>query len=163
MRVEFSKRPTHEGIFGPEILINVESGVGCLRLADGKTAGFIPEPPRTNAFAVWLQRPIVVVSEGIDVTNASRVAAGLRQLLEQADLPIVFSLGRGVGSAHARAVADNAVPHIERELARAAAYTSVQAGFFEESEFRIELDGRLFSFSVAFRPVVGGTSWPHID
>src|ERR1700689_359563 len=97
MRDEFSSAPEREGVFGPEIVISAVSGLGCLRLEDGSVVGGPPSAPSTNAFVVWLGRPIVVVSEGVQVRDAPLVATGLRELLDDANVPVVISLGRTGG------------------------------------------------------------------
>ena len=160
MRGEFPERPTREGIFGPEILINATSGIGCLRLDNGTLIGPAPEPPSTNAFVIWLGRPIVVVSEGVQIGNVSRVAAGLRQIIGDTNVPVVVSLGRVAGRAHA--IVDGAVSHVERELARAEAYALVQAGWVEAEKIPLELNGQSFDFQFAFRPGEEGTFIPDL-
>jgi hypothetical protein len=102
VRLEFGETPAHEGVFGPEIWLNAVSGAACLRYDDGTTVGCPPEEPVTNAFVVWLARPVVVVSEGVDAVAVPAVAKELRALLEDPTVPVVFLLRR------ARAMSDGA-------------------------------------------------------
>ncbi len=162
MRDEFSWTPGREGVFGPELGINAVSGVGCLRFEDGRVAGDPPGAPSTNAFVVWLGRPIVVVSEGVQEKDAPIVTAGLRELLDEANLPVVISLGRTGGQGPARAITVGADGY-DRELARAEAYVLVQAAWIETDTLTIELNGRLFVFRVEFRTASDGRLTPHVE
>ncbi|WP_394834466.1 hypothetical protein LVJ94_49020 [Pendulispora rubella] len=163
MRVEFDVVPASEGIFGPEILLNAVSGVGCLRFEDGKVIGRRPEVPVTNAFVVWLGRPIVVVSGGVEPENVPRVAKELRLLLEDLTVPVVVCVPRDSAQSSARAISDIAVSYIDRELARAEAYVRVQAAWEEGDRIEIELDGRPYSFRLEFRAGGAGGLVPHVE
>lgn len=157
MRLEFGETPAHEGVFGPEIWLNAVSGAACLRYDDGTTVGCPPEEPVTNAFVVWLARPVVVVSEGVDAVAVPAVAKELRALLEDPTVPVVFLLRR------ARAMSDGTGVCSDRELARAEAYVRVQAGFEEHERIVVELDGQSYAFRLAFLTDGSRAFRPHIE
>lgn len=161
MKVQLPATTAAEGIFGPEIVLNTVSGRGCVRRDDGVLVGELPPPPMTNAFLVWLGRPVVVISEGVSLANLPAVAEALRNLLgAAASVPVVASMGRLGGAGGWRAASHNPGSCPDRDLARAEAYVLVQAGWNEGTPMRVELHGGLFSFGVEFREGPAGRYHP---
>lgn len=153
--------PEREGVFGWEILLNVRSGDSCLRSTDGVFHGPMPEEPRTNAFVVWVGRPVVVVSEGVRPQDFESVATALRQVVGADKAPVVFSLGRtGTNHVRAEAVCDRVVTG--RELARAEAYVLVQCAWVEHKTIVVELGKQSFELEVEFKEMVDGRLGPVI-
>lgn len=163
MRRDFSATPTHDGVFGPEIILDSMTGHCCFKSDDGKLVGNVPERPTTNAFVVWLGHPVIVVSEGVQHANLPTVAAGLRNLLQDRTLPVVVSLGRRTGEAYVRAISDNPTSHLDRELARAEAYVLVQCAWDENEILRVALDDNLFEFRVEYRRESHGQFFPQVE
>jgi hypothetical protein len=161
MRSEFLNAPKQNGVFGAEILLNVRSGRGCLRADDGALLGAAPEGPATNAFVVWVGRPVIVVSEGVDSGDVVVVGSALRDLVGSDDAPVVFSLER-VAANGVRAITDRALANFEREIAKAEAYVLVQCGWVEAESIRVELDGQAFEFRVNFELGADGKFGPAI-
>jgi hypothetical protein len=115
----------------------------------------------TNAFLVWLGRPVVVISGGVSLADLPAVAEALRSLLgAAASVPVVAGMGRLDGEDGWRAASDNPGSCPDRLLARAEAYVLVQAGWNEGTPLRVELDGEEFSFGVEFREAPAGRYHP---
>jgi hypothetical protein len=152
--------PTVEGVFGPEVLLNTETGVGCFLDDEGVPSGALPGPPSTNAFLVWVGRAVLVVSDGVREEHRSVVAHTLRQRLHAAQLPIVFSQ-RAHAADGGTSIAVDAAGVQASELARAEAYALVQLAW-EEDVITVRVAGDVHRFEVSFvetqqsnyRPVV---------
>jgi hypothetical protein len=162
MVTDLLKSPTKEGVYGPEILLNCVSGQACLRFEDGTTRGNAPGPPCTNAFFVWVGRPVIVVSEGVQAPCTAAVAESLRTLAGAPDVPVVFNLGRLDGKDGVRVISVPASSNPRPDLARAEAYVMVQCAWHEGGALAVELDGRLFNVRIEFRQTEAGGYFPHV-
>jgi len=151
----------YEGVYGPEVLMNVVSGQSCLRDGDRILHGEWPSPPVSNAFFVWLGRPILVVSEGVAQQDVAVVTAMLRRFLEAPDLPIIVRLGRSENCA-VMTVSNGPSQVAHCELARAEVYAQIDCGLTDTERMEVEVDGERFGFTIkmqmrqdgTFRPVV---------
>jgi hypothetical protein len=153
--------PSKNGVFGAEIVLNTRTGHACFRSKEGSVIRAPPEPPTTNAFFVWVGRPVIVVSEGVSAEDADDVANALRGFVGEEHIPIVFNLGRSDVS-DARVMASGSSCSL-RELALAEAYALVQCAWLEAERLRVEVDGRLFDFRVEFLPEADGKYVPFIE
>ncbi len=160
MTSAFSKRPNRLGVFGPEIVLNVTSGRACLRVDDSLVAP-LPDSPTTNAFVVWVGRPVIVVSEGVRPSDAEIVASRLREFVEIDDAPVVFSCGRS--GEVARIMSAYAPSNLGRELARAEVYVLVQCAWTEAEFVSVNVDGQVFVFRVEFVRQQDGSFFPLIS
>jgi hypothetical protein len=161
MRTEFLPYPTEEGVFGPEVVVSTISGDGCLR-SQTTTVGRHPETPAANAFLAWVGRPVLVVSEGVQVADAANVARGLRTFLQQENLPVLITTPHNANAADASAISDDPSNAPERELARAMAFVLVQASWLESKIIRIQLNGCTHEFRSEMRERQGGGFWPYV-
>jgi hypothetical protein len=143
------------GVFGAEIVLNTRSGQACLRSDYGSVTG-APPPPLTNAFFVWVGRPVIVVSEGVGTEDVDRIANALRSFVGVEHIPILFDLGRNAVG-RVCAMASPASAGLLRELALAEAYVLVQCAWSEADRLRIEVDGRGFDFRVEFHRELDGS------
>lgn len=150
--------PNTEGLFGPEVLLNVETGEGCLRAADGVITGQLPSSPATNAFLVWVGFAVLVVSEGVRDQHLTTVANKLRQRLQTALLPIVFSRGQRKTQDGVDIITD--APDAEpMQLARAEGYALVQAAW-HEGPVTVHTPGASYTFEVTFAETTPGNYLP---
>jgi hypothetical protein len=164
MRSHSFGEPAGEGVFGPELLLNAASGAGCLRLEDGELVGELPDAPSTNAFLVWIGRPVIVVSEGVRALDLPVVAGRLRSLVGLGpSVPVVASLGRLPDGSGTRAVGDNPDACPDRELARAETYVQMQCGWDESERMTVELNGRPFVLTTRLRRDPGGRYTPLVE
>lgn len=155
--------PAREGVlWGYDIVLDVRSGLAWLRTADGDVRGTMPSGPKTNAFLVWVSRPVVVVSEGVALADFETVAEALRDIVGLGSLPVVFDRGRtGPDSVRAMAWCD---PSTTRgEVARAQAYVMVQCAWYEDERITVELDGQTFGFEIRFERAETGVYWPVVS
>lgn len=152
--------PAREGVlWGWDIVLDARSGLAWLRTADGDVRGTMPSGPKTNAFVVWVGRPVVVVSEGVEPSAFEAVAGALRDIVGLGGVSIVFDRGRaGLGAVRAMAHCDPLVAR--REVARAQAYVMVQCAWYEGERITIELDGQAFGFEIRFERAERGVYWP---
>jgi hypothetical protein len=158
-----SLKPVVEGMFGPELTVDIGSGDGSLRFPNGAVLGEMPQGPATNGFLIWLGYPIVVLSAGITHANLTVVAARLRVLLNAPRIPVVANLGALSGGCGSRIIVDEEVRHPRRDLARAEAYALVQGGLLEGPRIIVELEDESFEFLVTFEPRDGGLWRPIIE
>jgi len=147
-----------DGVFGPEVLLNVQSGKSCCRLSDDSLDGPLPTPPLTNAFFVWVGRRVLVVSDGIKEANIVRVASGLRENLREPALPIVFSYPTSSNTTY-RLVCDARDDVRPSDVAKAQMYALVQCGW-EERDTTMLVDGQRIVFRVSFALQDDGTYFP---
>jgi hypothetical protein len=152
-----------EGICGPEILLNVDSGVGCFRFDDGRIAGVVPQEPITNAFVIWVGVYVVVTSAGVDADHVPQVAAGLRSLLGAQDVPVAIKLASPKRAGVARLLVDGGSPVSRRQIARAEAYAQLQAGLADGGRLQVEVDGRLYELETGFAKRDDGTYIPTVE
>lgn len=149
-------------MFGPEILLNCRSGAACIRADDGQLCGTRPDLPVTNAFAVWVGSPVIVVSEGVGGSDAAVVASALREVVALGDVSVVFNRER-LSASKVRAIADRRSTVAGRDIARAEAYVLVECAWVEADMVSVELDGESFDFRVRFEPGVAGRFTPVVS
>lgn len=150
--------PKIEGIFGPEVLLNVNTGEGCLRSAEGAVTGQLPGSPATNAFLVWVGFAVLVVSEGVPDEHVTTVAKKLRQLLGSEQLPVVFSRGQHATQDGVEIIVEPAGAP-DMQLARAEGYALVQAAW-HEGPVTVHANGASYTFEVSFVEVSAGSYLP---
>jgi hypothetical protein len=148
MKLRDIPAPSVEGVYGPECLLNSQTGEGCLRDDAGQLVGSMPSAPITNAFLVWVGMPVLVVSQGVAQADSERVADRLRERFDAPDLPVIFDRGRRThGAGHI--VHSEAQAAATEELARAEGYALVQLAW-EEDEVTVQMGRDVFSFDVRF-------------
>lgn len=145
--------PADEGVFGPEIVVDVQSGDAALRLDDGTIVGTHSGASSTNAFSVWVGQVVLVVSEGVTEAAFAHVAGGIRKTLGTDKLPIAFTHASGADRTSAAATSDVTVPIADRELARAVAYVMVQCAWNEGPTLHVRMNGQAFIFRLEFKEV----------
>jgi len=151
--------PTKEGVFGPELLLNSRTGRACFRLHDGTLIGEFPSKPITNAFLVWVDAPVLVVSEGVEDDCERAVAEQLRQLLAAPKLSIVFNKGRHPTGHGVLIVCDSSDVGFVSRMAKAEAYVLVQCAW-EEDEAIVHVGDERIVFRVSFQEVSAGSYRP---
>jgi hypothetical protein len=152
--------PHVEGVFGPEVLLNVETGEGCLRSAGGVVTGPLPSSPATNAFLVWVGFAVLVVSEGVRDEHVTTVASKLRTRLQSQPLPIVFSRGQHPAQDGVVIITD-AAGAAPMQFARAEGYALVQAAW-HEGPVTVHVDGTPYTFEVSFTETTPGHYAPSL-
>jgi hypothetical protein len=179
MRCEYEPRAiAHEGVFGPEVVLNARSGVFCLRSLEWSaiaelpaapltnasmvTIDELPSAPLTNAFMVWIGFPVLIVSEGVQRADVAAVAARLREGLEAPELPVCFAISRDQQRVQT-VVSDNPALRPPRELARAEVYVQAQMAWEEAELVVVHLDGQRFELRLGMVPVGDGTYTPLVE
>jgi hypothetical protein len=138
--------PHHDGVFGPLLWVNTESGEVRKEIYYGDPGGSI------KALLVWVGQVVAVVSRGVHESERAKVSRGLRAYLRRGELPIVYERDWLPERAGTLAVADVEGTVPRRDLARAAAYLVVQSEWLERERVAIELDGERFDFDVREAP-----------
>jgi hypothetical protein len=156
------ERPSRDGVWGPEIVVNAVSGDAQLRFNDGRVLGTPPPEPVTNAYMVWLGAPVIVISEGVRAEAIHTVASRLRAWLGLDNVPVVVSMEHLQGGIGTRILVDSPTYWEPRELARAEVYALVQCAWVEAEHVRVQLDGAEFGFDVRLKQLADGRYWPEV-